>query len=113
MAPRSHASPWSPITPTHQRSPSHARWAVRSEEKRLVRVRVRVRVRARVRVRVTIRVTIRVGVRVRVGLEVEGTLRHAPSPYGDAQARLVGGGVVVERRGGEAARVEVGAAGAL
>ena len=46
-------------------------------------------------------------------MEVEGTLRHAPSPYGDAQARLVGGGVVVERRGGEAARVEVGAAGAL
>jgi len=56
---------------------------------------------------------VRVGVRVRVGLEVEGTLRHAPSPYGDAQARLVGGGVVVECRGGEAARVEVGAAGAL
>ena len=46
-------------------------------------------------------------------MEVEGTLRHAPSPYGDAQARLVGGGVVVERRGGEAARVEVGAADAL
>ena len=78
-----------------------------------VRVTVRVRVRARVRVMVKVRVGVGVGVRVRVGLEVKGTLRHAPSPYGDAQARLVGGGVVVECRGGEAARVEVGAAGAL